>query len=197
MIEAVSPVNITAAALITQFSIIIIMFIGTTILREGDKSVPFYRSIPVSSFFSWLILSFALVTIGCLIFSDEFSNIWKPLFGTTALPTIRWSYSLLIMFTLNIICVSLLIKDTGGSIISPFSPIYFILPALAIFLREGLGRIVFYLVLVSIMFTFNLISTGNLRGQAVGGEARSFAYWFISISCFSLATFIGYVTRPQ
>lgn len=196
MKEAVSPINITAAALITQFSIIIIMFIGTTILRGGEKSIPFYRYVPTSSFFSWLILSFALITIGSLIFCDEFSSIWRPLFDTTAFPTIRWSYSLLIMFTLNIICVSILVKGTGGSLISPFSHIYFTLPALAIFLREGFGRIIFYLVLVSVMFTYNLVYRDDLR-EEVGGQSRSFAYWFISISCFILATFIGYVTRPQ
>lgn len=196
MREAVSPINITAAALITQFSIIIIMFIGATILRGGEKSIPFHRDVPRSSFFSWLILSFALVTIGGLIFSDEFSNIWKPLFGIIAFPTIRWSYALLVMFALNIIYVSILVRGTGGSLVSPFSPIYFILPALAIFLREGFGRIIFYLVLISIMFTYNLIYRDDLR-EEVGGKSRFFAYWFISISCFILATFIGYVTRPQ
>lgn len=156
MKEAVSPINITAAALITQFSIIIIMFIGTTIIGRGEKFIPVYRNVPGASIFSWLILFFALITIGSLIFSDEFSNIWKPLFGTIAFPTIRWSYSLLVMFTLNIICVSFLVRGTGGSLLSPFSPIYYTLPALAIFLREGFGRIILYLVLVSVMFTLNL-----------------------------------------
>lgn len=195
MKEFVSPINITAAALITQFSIIIIMFLGATILRGGEKYLPFYRDVPRSSFFGWLILSFAIVTIGSLIFSDEFSSIWKPLFGTIAFPTVRWSFALLITFTLNIICISFLVRGTGGSLVSPFSPIYFILPALAIFLREGLGRIIFYLILVSIMFSFNLIFRESLR-EEVGGTSRPLAYWFVSISCFILATFIGYVTRP-
>lgn len=195
MKEAVSPINITAAALITQFSIIIIMFVGATILRGGEKYLPFYRDVPRSSFFGWLILTFALVTIGGLIFSDEFSSFWKPLFGTIAFPTIQWSVALLIMFTLNIICVSILVRGTGGSFVSPFSPIYFILPALAIFLREGMGRIIIYLMLVSIMFTLNLKYRDRLA-EEVGGKSRSFAYWLVSILCFILATFIGYVTRP-
>jgi hypothetical protein len=129
----------------------------------------------------------------CLLFSDEFSIVWKPLFGGTTLPVIQWSNALFIMFTMNIICVTIIVSRTGGSRYSSFSPIYFILPALAIFLREPIGRIVLYTLFVSILFTWNVVR--YFESDEVGRD--SLAYWFVAIACLILATFIGYITRPQ
>ncbi len=62
----------------------------------------------------------------------------------------------MLMFILNIICVTILVFLTGGGSESVFSPIYFIVPALAIFLREPLGRVITYLIAVSLAFTITL-----------------------------------------
>ena len=198
MNQTINPVNITGAALITQISLITIMFLGALILKL--KSTASY----IPHQFAWIILSFMLIGTGCLLFSDEFSTIWKPLFGDADLPVIKWSTALLIMFLTNIICVSILVSNTGGSRDSAFSPIYFILPALAIFLRESMGRIILYSVLVSIVFTWNLFRLSSMfvwstytPQQDEENRNISIAYWMVSIACLILATFIGYITRPQ
>jgi hypothetical protein len=93
----ITPVNITAAALITQFSIIIILYIGLIILRKDDEPKSIFLKKPDSSFFL-ILLGFALITIGCLVFSDEFSNVWKPLFREITFGGINWSTALIIVF---------------------------------------------------------------------------------------------------
>lgn len=195
MPEPVTPVNISAAALIAQFCILIIMSVSAAIARISDE-INWNDASEISAVFAWIILFFALVTMGCLVFSDEFAVIWKPLFGTLEFPAIPWSTALLIVFTLDIICVTILVAMTGGSRLSAFSPIFFILPSLAIFLRESLGRILFYLVLVAVSF-----SVTGLRGSTwvthEESRQRWLSYWFVSIACLGLATFIGYITRPR
>ena len=192
MHEAITPANITGAAFITQLSLVVIMFICAGALSWGNKYAPGeYFS---ATFIMINIITLMLITFGCLAFSDEFSPIWKPLFGGVMMPLFKWSTALFIMFTLDIICVFIMVAVTGGSQMSGFSPIYFILPALAIFLRESLGRIILYVILISILFSFNLIK--SRRVDNVGGRMGRPAYWFVSIACFGLATFIGYITRP-
>ena len=71
-------------------------------------------------------------------------------------------------------------------------PIYFILPALSIFLREGLSLILLYLALVSILFTINMFVFDYNRDEG----SKKIALWFVSIACIGLATYIGYITRP-
>lgn len=194
MNQSISPINITAAALITQFSIILILFIGAIILNKWEGFVPFYAMKQDFSKFAWIILALALITIGCLVFSDEFSTTWTPLFGSLSFHAISWSTAILIMFVMNIICVTIMVSHTGGSRFSPFIPIYFMLPALAIFLREPLSRIILHLIFISIVFTWNFSQNKDVDSNS---SAPSFAYWFISIACFVLSTFIGYVTRIQ
>lgn len=190
--EAVNPINITGAALITQLSLIMVMFIGTLMLKESY--IPFSRQNYKWHTLAWIILTLALITLGCLLFSDEFSTIWKPLFGNTSLPVIKWASALFIMFSMNIVCVALLISRTGGLRNSSFSPIYFILPALAIFLREPIERIVIYTLFISMFFTWNLVRYLWSHDTDEVPQA-SLAYWFVAIACLMLATYIGYITR--
>ena len=191
----ITPVNITAAALITQFSIIIILYIGLIILRKDDEPKSIFLKKPDSIFFL-LLLGFALITIGCLVFSDEFSNVWKPLFREITFGGINWSTSLIIVFYLDIILITIFVAMTGGSALSAFSPIYFIIPALALFLRESLGRIISYLIFITVLFSFNLVFFNNPDNYKYSPRRR-FAYWCVSVLCFILATLIGYLTRPQ
>ncbi|MFP5262515.1 MAG: hypothetical protein ACLGJB_11475 [Blastocatellia bacterium] len=139
----------------------------------------------------------ALLSLGVLIFSGEFSAIWKPLFGKDMLsPTIGSSLALHIMFFSNIFCIFGLVQATGGSYSSSFSPLYFILPALAIFLRESFFWIAIYVVIVACLVTLQLREvTYHPSGLREIEPARK-AYWFISISCLVLTTVIAYVTRP-
>jgi hypothetical protein len=198
MLKVVTPVNITGAAMITQIFIIVIMAVGAIVLAWGNKFAPVGPTVESSSFiFILLILVLALTTMGALFFSDSFWEVWKPLFGGVIPPVLQWSSSIRIVFTLDIIGVMLLVLITGGGQGSPFSPIFFTLPALAIFLREPLSRIIYYLVLTSLAFTVTMRRSCTEWTETVGGSVRSFAYWFISVSSFLLATFIGIITRSK
>jgi hypothetical protein len=185
--DSVNPANITGAAFIAQFAIIVIMFIGAAILHKDDGRQRFPQLV-------WNILAFALLTIGCLLFSDEFSKLWRPLLENTSIPTMPWRLAVVVMFLFDIVLVTILVFYTGGSKDSPFGPLYFLLPTLAILLREPVGRLVLYVSLTiisfSIMLYLNLgLSLDNKQAK------RPTAYLTVSISCFILATFIGWVTR--
>ncbi|MEK7397732.1 MAG: hypothetical protein AAB116_12445 [Candidatus Poribacteria bacterium] len=188
MDSSIAPLNITAAVLITQFSIVVIISIGAAILKSGDRYSPI-------SGFSWVILFFALPTIGLLAFSDQLSDMWLPLFGNISFSGISWSIALLVMFIADTLLVTYMVYNTGGSEKSPFNAVLFMLPALAIFLRESGLRIVVYLVLVGISFSFNLYIYA-FDSEWVD-ERRKPANLFVSLLTFVLITFIGYVTRPK
>jgi uncharacterized membrane protein YhdT len=196
MNSSIAPLNITAAALITQFSIVVIISIGARILKHGGWHVPFYYKSPDPGGFSWTILFFALPSIGLLVFSDQLSEVWLPLFGDISFSGVPWSIALLVMFIADILLVAYMVYNTGGSDNSPFNAVFFMLPALAIFLRESGIRIVVYLVLVGIGFSFNLYKCA-IESKSVGSERRRYAHLVVSLLTFMLVTLIGYATRPK
>ena len=185
----VTLTNITAAAILTQFLLMMIMFAGTEILRRG-AGAPVqikHNSLRFNIVrLPYIILISALVTLGFLVFSDEFASIWKPLFHSfSSFPTLRAPSAMLIMFTIDIITVAYLVKLTGGSRISPFSPIFFILPALAIFLRESFGRLTFYVLFVSFIYTIFMGGSENFeRGQASFTYGLVFFFFFFFFFCY-------------
>ncbi len=189
MQETLTTVNIAGAALITQISLLAIMALGAMIIHFMEITS---QCNPRYSGLGWIILVSSLLSLFFLVYSVEFSTLWKPVFRSTEPTLLRWSTSILLMFLINIACATILVRATGGSRDSPFTPIYFILPALSIFLREGLGRILLYLILVSVVFSINMFVTDYER---IGGS-KKISLWFVSISCFVLATYIGYITRP-
>ncbi len=112
----IGPLNITSAALITQFSIGAIMFLGALILYWGEGYVPYYSN-KKSGFsdLAWILVIFLLFTLGCLVFSDEFAKLYQPLFGAATFPQLKSSGALVMVFSTNILCVAILVKSTGGS----------------------------------------------------------------------------------
>lgn len=192
--QTITAVNIAAAALITQFSIGCILFVGAFILRGAKEAGPVGNARTMGQSMPWIVLAFSFLTIGALFFSDPYSSLWKPLLGDLGAPSIGSARALFIAFTADILVVFWLACLSGGAD-SPFIPIFFIQPALAIFLREGLGRVVWYVILISILFTVGC-SSRLIFGRNYSNRG-SVAYWFVSIACFVLSTFVGYVTRPR
>lgn len=195
MDASISPVNITAAAVITQLLLIVIMVVGAAILKRGEPWSPVYHQ--ATSRFPWTILLLSIITIGALVFSKELTPIWQPLFGGAPFPGVSSSVALFLMFTLDSVCVASLVWFTGGSRQSAFGPVFFILPALAIFLREPLVKLFFYVVLVGVLFSFCLLAADSPHGRGEGTRTDRVAYWFVAIACLLLTTFVGYLTRPR
>ena len=145
----------------------------------------------------WIVLGFSLLTTGALFFSEPYSTLWKPLLGELGAPSIDSSSALLIALVADILAVFWLAQLTSGAN-SPFVPVFFILPALAIFLREGFVRVVWYVILISVLFSVGVLQDARPSSKEdVDDPRRRIAYWFVSIACFVLATFVGYVTRPR
>jgi len=191
--DSVNPSNITGAAVIAQFAIIVIMFVGAAILHKGEETAPFYYGRSRFSHLGWKILAFALLTIGCLLFSDEFSKLWRPLLEDVSIPTLPWRLAVLVMFLSDIVLVTILVSNTGGSKDSAFAPLFFLLPTLAILLREPLGRLLLYVSLTIV--SFSIMFYRNFAVDRDSEQSKPVAYLIVSIACFILATFIGYVTR--
>lgn len=187
---SISPLNIIAAAIIMQFSIIVIVFIGSTIISLEDPYI-------LKTYLLWIVISFFVISIGCLLISDQLANIWAPLFGGKIGIVIPWTISVMITFIINVLIVSAMVNLTGSSMHSPFTPIYFILPALSIFLREPEEHVILYLLLIIMFFTANMHFRDNLIGGKFSNGPRNYSYWIVSIACLLLATGIGYLTRPR
>lgn len=186
MQQVIEPLNITSAALAAQFVILVMLGIAAAIVRSGEPRDS------DSDHFPWSILAVALITIGALMFTDPQSKLWKPLFSPANFEGIQWSTGLMIAFTFDLVLIALLVTSTYGSYASPFSPAYFLIPVLAIFLREPVGRVIFYSALVAVLFTIGI-------GRGLYGERQGYrlAYWFVSVGSFTLATVIGLITRPR
>ena len=195
-IPSVTSGNITGAAIFAQFSIVIIMAIGASVLRRGEKDKPFYYGKPRFSALGWKILFFCLLTIGVLLMSDEFSKLWRPVFRDPVFPSIPWRVAILVMFIFDILCVTILVWNTGGSRDSAFSPLFFLLPTLAILLREPLIQLILYMVVTIISFTVLLVWAEPI-GSSRDIPKHITAYWIVSITCFILTITVGYLTGQQ
>jgi hypothetical protein len=195
MAEIAAPASIVAAALVMQFCLLSIVTIGTLWIRRQEKNqFRFYQDPPNIGRYAWILLIVVLLTIGLLIFSDQFSNSWRPLSADVNFSFITWRHALLGVFVLDIACTSVFVYLTGGSYRSPFAPVYFILPAMALFLREEPHRVIVYSVAIGILFLLCLDSPPERPGEQL---IPSGAYAFVSISCLALSVLIGYLTRPH
>src|SRR6266446_2463210 len=107
--------NLTAAFVVTQFFLLVIVFFGIAILRAGESrwsSLSENRR-TVTRRDPFLLAGFALVTIGVLIFSEDVLFYSTPVFGGVEFPSISRSNAFLIVFSLDIVGAAALIRLTG------------------------------------------------------------------------------------
>lgn len=194
MAQTVPPSSLVEGALVMQVCLSLIVGAGASWVSSSERwAYHFQRNLPSPARFPWIAFLFALVPIGILVFSDAFAGVGRPLFGALSLSLIRWQTALLMDFLIDILCVWLLIRQSGGSYRSPFTPVYFILPALAFFLRESGQHVALYVALIAIFFTLGLREEAGERRSADRPVA---AYWVVSVACLLLSGFIGYLARP-
>jgi hypothetical protein len=182
-----SDTSIIAAALIAQVSIVAIMAVASLLVSVGERDR--------TGALSYFVLFVALVTIVPLMFTRGYSATWGPLLGLGSDQGLQRSMSMLILFLVDIFAVHALVWLTGGSRQSPYQAIYFLLPALAIFLREPPTHLLWYLLLVTVSYTYLMFGRAaqDYRGDVL---VDRIACWFTAVACFVLATYIGYLTRP-
>ena len=187
MNDAITPTNITAAALVMQILLVSIIYIGIRILMAQNREL---SSRSLRWHLGWMV-TLTLVTVALLLFSDSLAGVWKPLFGQTYFPLVGSSRALLWVLLIDIGCTAWIVLQTGGSHRSPFTTIYFMLPPIAIFLREHTGRVIVYTFLVAFLFS---VGMEEQPSEEMNVKA---AYWFVSVASFCLTTFIGFITRPH
>lgn len=193
LVMPLTPTNIVAGALVAQGSVLAIMYCGAKIIRREASLVRWYKDQPTYSHFAWHILPLALVSVGTLALSDGLSASWIPLLNPLRFAGLSWSSALLCVFLADIFVVTRLVADTGGSIESPFQPLYFLLPTLALFLREPTPRVILYVCAVATSFSWLLF---RYRASHVDDRGRSrIAYGVVSLLCLALACFIGLYLR--
>lgn len=169
-----------------------IMLAGWLMVRRSDIDSR-HTGRPTLSGHAALILTLALISLGLLGASDAFSSLWAPLLQQPVGWLTSWSTALLWVFLLDIAVLTILVFSSGGGQDSPFQPIYFLLPTLAIFLHEPAGRVITYLALVALSFSISMLKTLEVgRDEEVRWRG---AYWFVSLASFALATTIGLLTR--
>lgn len=189
--------TLTAAFLITQFVLLLIVYLGIVVLRYGEDSLsrfsdnlrPATRNLPS------LVLGFALITLACLAFSQDFVQLSKPVFGDITFPAFARDDAFLIVFLLNIVGAGLLMGITGGSKDSPFSAVLFALPALSIFLREDPSRFLFYTGLAVILFLL-FRGPGSIGKAVLENPRLQLSFQVVTLGCLALSTLVGYATRP-
>jgi hypothetical protein len=179
--------GITAAALIAQVSILAIMCVGSFLIALD------HREALVAGF---ILLALALLTVVPLMLTSGYASMWTPFFGGSTEIGIQRSASIVLMFILDILALSVLVWKTSGSLNSPFQAIYFLLPALAIFLREPVARLLLYFGFVTASFTLLTFLVAQHSWYNPSARIHRLAYWLMAVACFALAMFIGYVTRP-
>jgi hypothetical protein len=188
---SISSVNIASAALVTQCSLCVIMLIAALVIV--------HRNIIIV-----IVALLSLFTMGTLILSVDLLSLARVLFGNASLGGFQTSTVLCVNLILTILVLGSFIFITGGITSSPFSPIIFTIIPLAIFLREPLSHIIWYLLMI---ISASLICFSppdphrwvfaRLDFESKDEPRSKLAYVLSAVLCLLLTTFVGWVTRTR
>lgn len=193
--QTLSQHSIIVATILIQIVLLFILTVATLMVnatvtaidRSNQLDYKRNRSGILSPFF---IIVCLFLSITPLIFSESQNLEWSPVFEN-----IKFSLSnqaaLLVAFMSNLIVVSILIWNTGGSEKSPFVSILFTIPSLAIFLRLDASTFIGCAVFSG--FSYILLLYFNNRGNAPSGKQP---FVFVNIFCLILSIATGFFSRP-
>ncbi|MNR41132.1 hypothetical protein D3C85_1594820 [compost metagenome] len=117
-------------------------------------------------------------------------------------PFIAGGTALAITFSVNYVTSYLLIRYTGGGRDSQFTPVIFLLPTLALFLRMS-GTLVILYGLATGYCLLATIGFSNTRQSAFSasyeypGQHSLIAFQVVTLLCLAVTIVTGYITRPQ
>lgn len=188
MNENVAPINIALVALVAQVLLLVVILIGIVTIRERQSPALASNNKKI------LLLTIVcfLLTVALLALSDQVVPSWGRAFGGVSL-SIKTPRVLLLIFSINIILITRLVALTGGSRVSPFSPLFFTLPAIAILLRESSWHLVLYASFIALMFWWCLENPRQVLESTEVATHRS--YVIVSVACLVLTTILAIVTR--
>lgn len=197
------PIGLIGATLVIQLCLLILLFITNRMLPERGH-------IHLRSRCDRATLSLALITLACMVVSEEMFQTWAPILGDLSPKSgLSRSGTYLLLFLADLGIAFWLISLTGGSKHSPFTGVLLLVPSLAIFLREPAWRFIMYSLFAAGLYSIGLImsrrpveSIDVLRGESYLGPNYSSirtdtpAHATINIGCLFIATVTGYITRP-
>ena len=188
-----NPATIISGALLSQILMVAILFVGSSILSGASTRNAWWKGERVYRAVWWELLVLLLVTAGALVFTVTMSSVWSPLFHGTSFSGLSDQTALLVVFILDIVVVTRLVYSTGGSVSSPFQPLFFFIPTIALLLRESVLRIVIYCVLISVAFLVLLYQSAPPPSERPGRVKQ--AYGFVTVACLALTMLVGVLTR--
>jgi hypothetical protein len=188
----IGPGNIIPAAVITHFAVLAIVLIGTLTRpriseedRIWDRTRQFSKKGPIFEFLAGTaIVSFLIFGV-----TDVYSALWVPLLRDVQFSGIPSGTTLYWVWLFDIFLLGILVLYTGGSRTSPFTPLFFVFPTLAIFLHESGSRLIQYTALVAFLFTVSIKSKEE-------DPPSKLSFWFVSVLSFLLTVATGFFTRP-
>ena len=202
MTTPITPAALSGASIVIQICVLAIAYVALGILgRSLNGGLTTHGS--HSTLVLWLLLTIIVIVMG----EDLYAQ-WSPVLGDVALPSIPREGAFVAVFVLDIIFVTVLIFRTGGAKMSPFTSILFLLPTLAIFLREPAWRFLLYSFLVGAIYV-SMLKVGSFTSSFVLGDdplsvrkqadevTHDWATRWTNIACLALATLIGYITQPK
>ena len=141
------------------------------------------------------LLTWLLVTGGLLFVSTGLLHLWGPSLGiaSAGLPNDRSTVS---VFILDIVFASFLAKRTGGSLSSPFQPFIFLVPTVAIFLRQPTSSVIAYALASAAAFVF-LARAGDDSLDSTDEPQRRRASIAFGLMAFTLAVGLGLIALPR
>lgn len=200
----VQPVGLIGATLVVQLFVMLLITVTNRVLPQGGYLL-------LRSHCDRAVLGMALLTVACLVASDDLYRLTAPMFGDLAFSgALSRNTTFLVLFISDLLITFRLIQVTGGSKSSPFTAILFLLPTVAIFLREPASRFIPYALLAATLYIVGLLidrsndkTVDVLRG-ALGGGPPDFsivrtdtpAHAIVNLGCLLIGTATGYVTRP-
>ena len=194
MASEAEAINITGVVLFAQFLIAVVMVVGASIIHIQRQYFTSFSRDPKVHLFT-IIVFFAIVSVGVLLLSADLSGVWRPFLPDgMELEGFRSSSAITASFFADVAGITILVAVTGGCKNSPFTPLYFLLPPLAIFLKEPLSWILVYVVVISgafVVATYRFVSDTD-----TATDRSSVAFITVSILSFGIATLVGYLVRP-
>jgi len=197
----VQPLNIIAAALLTKVLVIFTLFLGAGILGDTGYGLSMWikkKNDPLKLqiiAFPRMIIFTTVLTLGALVVSDEFVTAWRPLIGSTTFSVgLKTPTAISFMFFADIVLVAYLVWRSQGSRRSPFSPVFFILPAIAVFLREPLNHLILYFGLVILFFSLLMICEELPDSSELDGPI-AWSYWAVSFLSFVVTAALAILTH--
>ncbi len=184
---------IISGALLAQVLLGVILFCASWIIEAYQPRTFVFRNEPRPVNLGSQLLILVLGSLFILVFTQEQSSSWLGLFKNTSFTGIPRDLAMPLVFAIDIIIASRIVYATGGSIYSPFQPIFFLIPTLAVLLYEPSIRVVIYAFVVATAFIAFMAQSRSPR--LTDKTSGRVAYAFVSVACLALAVAVGLLTR--